>query len=63
MSGQTVTFLTVIAAIVFAAATGLWILAIIAAVVIVGTHCAVWTAIDVRREAARRANFVSPLAR
>lgn len=57
MSGQSVTFLTVLAAIVFAAVTGLWILAIIAAVAIIATHAAVWTMADKRREAAQRARW------
>lgn len=49
MSGQTVTILTLIAAIVFASVTGLWLFALLGAVVIIATHAAVWTAMDIHR--------------
>lgn len=48
MSGQAVTFLTVIVAIVVAAVTGQWLLALIGAIVIIGSHCAWFCYMDAR---------------
>lgn len=49
MSGQTVTILALIAAVIFASITGLWFFAFIGAVVVIAAHAAIWTALDIRR--------------
>ena len=48
MSGRTVTILALIAAIIIGSITGAWLFSFLGAVVVVGAHCAIWTAIDAR---------------
>jgi Flp pilus assembly protein TadB len=50
MSGQAVTFLSIIAAIVFTAVTGLWLVALVAAVLVIGGHCAIFCINDAKHE-------------
>jgi hypothetical protein len=59
MSGQTVTILTLMIAACVAAATGQWLLALIGAIVIIGSHCAVFCYIDARNERAAKARRVA----